>query len=58
MKDEQSRLKDRLVWAGAFPLAVVIYCALVLSAAFPKRRSAPARGARNDWGLPHPVDLA
>ncbi|MGD2154222.1 MAG: hypothetical protein PVG79_13205 [Gemmatimonadales bacterium] len=58
MKDKQSRLKDRVVWAGAFPLAVVIYCALVLSAAFPKRRSAPAPCTRNDWGLPHPVDVA
>ncbi|NIN73529.1 MAG: hypothetical protein GTO46_16720 [Gemmatimonadetes bacterium] len=58
MKDKQGRLKDRVVWAGAFPLAVLIYCALVVSAAFPKRRTTPAPGARNDWGLPQPVDLA
>jgi hypothetical protein len=58
MKESRDGLKDRVVWAGAFPLAVLIYCALVLSAAFPKRRNAPAPGSRNDWGLPQPVDLA
>jgi hypothetical protein len=49
-------LKNRVVWAGAFPLAVLVYCALIFSAAVPKRRRAPA-GSRNDWGLPQPVDV-
>ncbi|UCC84260.1 MAG: hypothetical protein JSW46_04845 [Gemmatimonadota bacterium] len=58
MKDSKDRLKNRVVWAGALPVAVLIYCALVLSAAFPKRRRDPAAGGRNDWGLPQPVDLS
>jgi len=58
MANRLESLKGRAAWAGAFPLALLIYCALVISAAVPKRRSAPALGTRNDWGLPQPVDLA
>jgi hypothetical protein len=57
MANRLESLKGRAVWAGAFPVAVLIYCALVISAAVPKRRSASA-GSRNAWGLPQPVDLA